>query len=84
MPNAEQEITKLQAEIEERQARIRELRRESRRQQVEDLEAFEEMSSEERAQLYRDDPDSYRRYSRLKREKAERELVAEPDLGASR
>ena len=75
--NREEEIQKLRSEIEQREARIRELRREGRRKQVEDLEAFEAMSPAEQRELYQDDPESYRRYMGLKREKAERELTAD-------
>lgn len=78
--DAEKEIQKLRNEIEQREARIRELRREGRKQQIEDLEAFEAMSPAEQRQLFEDDPATYRRYSRLKREKAERTLVAEAEL----
>lgn len=82
--DAQKEIEKLRNEIEKREARIRELRREGRRQQVEDLEAFEAMSPAEQRELYDDDPEAYRRYMKLKQEKAERELTAEPEMGAAR
>lgn len=74
------EIQKIDRQIEGLQQKRRELLRASSQQAVEDLEHFESMSPAERRELYQNNPEAYRHYSRLKGERAERDLVAEAEL----
>lgn len=81
--DVQKKVEEIDKQIEGLQRKRRELLRAESQQDVEDLESFEKMSSEERAELYRNNPDAYRHYSKLLTERNERALVSEsPEIGA--
>jgi hypothetical protein len=79
---SDQDIARLQQEIEERQAKIVQFRQHAAIQKAGDLEAFQKLSPEERMGLYHDAREHWLSMMDLQREQAEKRL-AERQGGAS-
>lgn len=76
----EAEIEKTRRELEGKQERLEELKKQRADREAEevDLEAFEEMTARERRELKSEHPDRWRELMQQKRQRAERRLEETP------